>query len=555
MMNTYVRAVLAVVLASGPGAALLSAAALCDHEVVLDSTGRLQPWTSYDNVLRYSQNFITNCPTTPTAFGNDPWYLVTSKLNADGTYMANQNCQGSHAYWATQTLSKYYAYSGDAAAIQPVRNILDRIMQYQTPAGAAWANCPITQDNSPDGQYTDTYSEPDKMAMVGSAYVGFYKLTGEQKYLNAAVGIANTLAQKVQPGTATTSPLPFRVQVGNGAATGSYTSDMVAPVRLFGDLMAVGQTGGGTYQAASSTLWNWVMAYPMKNNAWSGYYEDAPNNTANLNQQVPMETARYILQHPELDPNYKQDVPTLLNWVKQRFGQTERYGATSIREQDDCFYEMSSHTSRYASVEAKWYGTLANANDPGAAAAREEARASLALSTYSAYSKYSTNGNGINYVGVGYTNPWFVDSYFDYMDHFLDAMKDMPELAPSDSDHILSSTSVLSSVTYRPGDIFYTAFDPAGQEIMRLTFVPQMVFADGQLLDRSQWTFGEYRGVSDVLIINRLSALNIEISSVPEPTSLALLGTVVLSLVAWQLKRRPSLASHRSDILTVTNCH
>jgi hypothetical protein len=239
-----------------------------------------------------------------------------------------------------------------------------------------------------------------------------------------------------------------------------------------------------------------------------------------------------------LDPNYQQDVPALLDWVKQRFGQTERYGATSIREQDDCFYEMSSHTSRYASVEAEWFGVLADENDPAATAAREEARASFALSTYSAYSKYSTDENGINYVGVGYVNPWFVDSYFDYMDHFLDAMKDMPELASSDSDHILGSTSVVQSVSYQPGDVLYNTFDPSGQEILRLTFLPRMVLADGQPLDSSQWIFGDYRGVSNVLIVNRTGAMSIEISSVPEPTSLALLGAVAISLLAWRLRRR-----------------
>lgn len=378
MMNSYVRAVLVVALPLVPGAAVVNAAALCDHEVVLDSTGRLQPWTSYDNVLRYSQNFITNCPTTATAFGNDPWYLVTSKLNADGTYMANQNCQGSHAYWATQTLSKYYAYSGDAATIQPVRNILDRIMQYQTPVNAAWANCPITQDNTPDGQYTDTYSEPDKMAMVGSAYVGFYRLTGEQKYLNAAVGIADTLAQKVQQGDATHLPLPFRVEASSGAVTGVYTSDMVAPVRLFGDLISVGQTGNRAYQTASNTVWDWVMTYPMENNAWSGYYEDVGDSATHLNQQVP------------------------------------------IRREIFCI----------------------------------------------------------------------------------------------------------------------VTFDSAGQEILRLTFVPRMVLADGRPLDSSQWTFGDYRGVSNVLIINRTGAMSIEISSVPEPTSLMLFAMSAVSLVAWRLRRR-----------------
>ena len=192
---------------------------ICDHDVVLDSNGKLQPWTGYDNVMRLSQNFIENCPTTRTVFGNDPWYLVTSKLNPDGTYMSNQNCQGSNVYWASNSLNKYYAFCGDVAAIRPVRLMLDRILHYLTPATANWANCPITQDNTPDGQYTDRYSEPDKMALVGSACINFHKLTGEKKYLSAAIGIANTLAQKVRPGDATHSPLPFRVNTSNGSVS------------------------------------------------------------------------------------------------------------------------------------------------------------------------------------------------------------------------------------------------------------------------------------------------------------------------------------------------
>jgi hypothetical protein len=490
---------------------------ICDHIVVLDSNGKLQPWTGYDNVMRLSQNFIEHCPTTRTVFGNDPWYVVTSKLNPDGTYIKNQNCQGSNVYWASYSLNKYYAFSGDAAAIKPVRLMLDRILHYLTPATASWPHCPITQDNTPDGQYTDSYSEPDKMALVGSACINFYQFTGEQKYLDAAIGIANTLAQKVRPGDATHSPLPFRVNVGDGSVIAAYTSDMFAPVRLFGELMALGQTGGGTYQKAQKSVWDWVMNYPIKTNKWSNFYEDVGDLPDNLGQTVPMETARYILEHPAMDPNYKRDVPALLNWVKTRFGlPTVRYGAPSIREQDCCFFEMSNHTNRYAAVLAQWFGILTDANDAGAAAAREEARACFALSTYSAYNQYSTKGNAINYVGIGYANPWFVDCYFDYICHFLDGMKEMPELAPSDSDHILYSSSVVQSVSYKAGDISYRTFDHGGREMLRLTFTPSQVLADGKPLDRSQWTFGDYRGVSGVLMITCAGTTHIEVSGVPK---------------------------------------
>jgi hypothetical protein len=92
----------------------------------------------------------------------------------------------------------------------------------------------------------------------------------------------------------------------------------------------------------------------------------------------------------------------------------------------------------------------------------------------------------------------------------------MPELAPSDSDHILYSSSVVQSVRYKAGDVLYRAFDPSGQEMLRLTFTPRQVLADGKPLASSQWTFGNYRGVSGVLIINRAGSAHIEVRGVPE---------------------------------------
>jgi hypothetical protein len=177
---------------------------------------------------------------------------------------------------------------------------------------------------------------------------------------------------------------------------------------------------------------------------------------------------------------------------------------------------MANHTNRYAAVLAQWFGVLADAKDSGAAAAREEARACFALSTYSVYNKYSTKENAINYVGIGYANPWFVDSYFDFICHFLDGMKEMPELAPSDSDHILYCSSVVQSVSYQAGDVSYRTFDPSGQEMLRLTFTPHQVLADGKPLTPSRWTFGDYRGVPGVLIINRTGSTHIEVRGVPE---------------------------------------
>jgi len=209
-----------------------------------------------------------------------------------------------------------------------------------------------------------------------------------------------------------------------------------------------------------------------------------------------METARYMLRHPDVDPNYETHAPVLIKWVEERFGKTKWYGATSICEQDSCFMEMSSHTARYASVVALWYGFTGNPQD------REEARAAFALSTYSAFNRFSKDSLAFNYVGIGYTDPWFSDSYWDYISHYFDGMATLPEMLPENQNHLFYSSSLITQIEYAPQQIEYHAWDSFGTEFLKLTFRP-LVFADGKPLPAAQWDFGIYQGTSNILRIRR----------------------------------------------------
>jgi len=117
-------------------------------------------------------------------------------------------------------------------------------------------------------------------------------------------------------------------------------------------MLRVGEQGNGVYQAKRDLILKWIFDYPLRNHEWTGYYEDVGSETHSINQQSPIETARFLLRRPELDADYKSHVSALLAWTKDHFGQTKRYGATSVKEQTCCFFEMSSHTTRYASVVA-----------------------------------------------------------------------------------------------------------------------------------------------------------------------------------------------------------
>jgi hypothetical protein len=277
---------------------------------------------------------------------------------------------------------------------------------------------------------------------------------------------------------------------------------MVAAVAFFQALIDMGEDHDGKYAGARDVLWKWVVAFPMKSNRWSGYYEDVGNHPDNYNQQLPLETARFMLRHPDFEAQYKQYVPALIEWARDRFGQTRQFGATSIREQDCCFYEMSSHTARYASVAAKWFGVSGKAED------REEARASFAVATYSVKNKFSKGDDALNYVGIGYTKPWFSDSYFDYLTHIIEGMAELPEMSPADQDHLLGSTSVVQSIKYAPGRVRYRTRDKHGCEILRLSFTPKVETKKHGL----RYEFGEYRGVSNVLRVWRAGTDRVSIN-------------------------------------------
>ncbi len=216
-----------------------------NHEIVLDKQERLEAWTSYDAVVRLAMDFIRNCPVDPA--NGLPWYMQYSCFWTDPLRPAiwPDNPAGKFA-WAVTTLLKYYPYSGDASHIAIVRRMLDRLWDYRTPVTCAWPDVPYASalpgtgvyfGARADGEYV---TEPDKVAQVGRAYVDFYKLTGEIKYLQVGKRIAEVLAQKVRPGDEAHSPWPFRVDVRNGQVLEEYSSHFIPAVRLFDELISPG---------------------------------------------------------------------------------------------------------------------------------------------------------------------------------------------------------------------------------------------------------------------------------------------------------------------------
>jgi hypothetical protein len=462
------------------------------HEIVLDKQERLEAWTSYDRVVRLAMNFIKNCPIDPA--NGLPWYLQYSCFWTDPLRPAvwPDNPAGKFA-WATIALLKYYPYSGDAAYIGIVRSMLDRLWEYRTPGTYAWPDVPYASalpgtgvyfGARADGEYA---SEPDKMAQAGRAYIDFYELTGEKKYLEIGRRIAEVLAGKLRPGDESHSPWPFRVNVWGGNIIEEYSAHMIPAVKLFDELTRLGQ---GDFREVRDQVWEWIEKYPLRNNLWKGHFEDIRLDPGNENrdQVSPLETARYVLENRERFPAWKETVRGLIDWVREILGAQPFFAALPIHEQKFCYFPMGSHTARFASLSAQ-YAELAD--DPYY---REQAVRSFNWASYMACE------DGTVTVGVDrpdyYNQCWFTDGYFDYVPHFIDGMAALPELASADSDTMMRSSSVVQEIIYRPYQISYRTFEPAGEQKIRLTFQPVQVLAGGQPLAQQQqpgekpgWTF------------------------------------------------------------------
>ena len=484
----------------------------------MDRDGKLLSWVEgdgpYGAIVRNAWEAFKNIPvqpdgyrtyfTYPTFYGpNDPNHPPFS-----GRPWVHHPA-GLFAM-LTDSALLYYAYSGDPVVLERVREMLEHMIAHgSTGPGDAWAQVPYACANAGQVVYRgadDTlycyqenhtpcgrgdgvgFLEPDKVGELGRAYLAFYEVTLEKKYLQAALHCADALARHVRPGDESHSPWPFRVDARTGTKVREeYTANALGPIRLFDELLRLKLGNAAAYHRARELAWTWLMTYPVRNHVWTQYFEDVltyPDYRTNLNQYSPLETARYLLQHPELDPAATVRAKELLDWVAGFFAvdsktmagipeKGRQWGAEVLSEQVNDMDKMSSHTARYASVRALFYEVT------GEMDSKERAFRSFNWATY------SSRSNGLVKTsldeGTGY---WCSDGYGDYMRHVQRGMASVPEWAPADEDHLLGSSSVVRSIRYGERAIGYMTFDHRAREVLRLRRQPETIRAGSVLLTR-----------------------------------------------------------------------
>ncbi|MGE5125108.1 MAG: hypothetical protein ACM3PV_02375 [Betaproteobacteria bacterium] len=438
------------------------------HEIRTDASGLILPWSdddpagAYDRVVRLVWGFwqrLGRCPNgVPYSLQHQVW-----KPEHDPRGLGGDQISMALSSW-----NLLHGYLGDPAVLADMRLLADYWIDhgFSGPDGP-WPNLPFPYNTEVhSGRYDGDmvagkgYLQPDKAGSFGAELLVLYEITGERRYLETAVRIADTLARNARPGDAERSPWPFRVHATTGETYASkngrfdYTTNWTGALRLFDGLIALREGRLADYERTRRLVSDWLRQYPLRTQRWGPFFEDIDVYS---DTQINAGTlALYVLENPGWLADGVAAVRRILDGCDRRFGNPlwAKYGARPTNEQTAYEVPGNSHTSRQASLELLW------AEASGDASRKAQAIRNLSWATY----MVDSDGKNRYY----HDDVWLTDGYGDYVRHYLRAMAAAPELAPPDQNHLLRTSSVVRSIAYGPDSIAYEKWDAASREKLKL---------------------------------------------------------------------------------------
>jgi hypothetical protein len=468
------------------------------HKVVLDNYGKILPWytpedKAFDHFLDTRWNFImTRVPDSP----NPPprslypqYYFYCAFKDSKGNLEPDtwMNDVGEKIPNWFESARLFYAYSGDIRPMNIVKEMMDYYMSHGTsPSDFAWPNFPYTTTNAGDTIFLGFTNEGhmalheiqlDHAAEMGLAYYRMFQFSGEKKYLDAAINVADVLAKNARIGNAEKSVWPYRVIMKSGKITSEYGANWTGAYLLLDNLVKANLGNEKQYSEAKEKAKEFMLRFPMKTGYWTDGHSDThwDINTYKSNLSASNMTL-CLFDFPEIDPEWKSDIPRLIKWTEDNFvfrcapnEPSTMWGANIVGEQDSFMYKMDYQTARYAAECARWYSIS------GDESYKEKAYRSLVWVTYCNDSLGKAFESPVS-KGI---NSWWSDCYGECPRMFYHAFAAVPEWAPQEENHILYSEGILKEVNLDKQNVQYTTTKPGDNEYLRLAFKPKYIYENG----------------------------------------------------------------------------
>ena len=480
----------------------------CTHPVVLDGQGRILPWSgpaskAYDEFLRLRWNFVKSrapkCPGPAPRSDYPQYFFYCAFRDRNGVLDPDtwMNDVGEKIPNWFESARLYYAYTGDSEVMRIAKGLVDYAIDHgTTPATFRWPGFPYTAANAGDIEFRG-FTSAGRLALhelhvdhagdMGLTYYRMYLFTGETRYRTAAVKVADTLAEHIRTGDAVRSVWPYRVIADTGEVTAQYGANWLGCYALLDGLSKANIGNVAGYREACSKARKFILEFPMRTGFWTDGHTDTNVNSNTYKSNLSASNATlYMFDHPEFDPDWRDDVPRLIRWTEDNFvfrcapGEpATRWGANIVGEQDDFLVKMDYQTARYGAACARWYAV---AGDP---AHKEKAFRALNWVTYCNDSSGKAFESPVSPPEKDISN-WWSDCYGECPRMFYHALAAVPEWAPPRENHILYSDGVLRSVSYAKREIRYVAAEASGIEYLRLSFRPNMVLINGAELEARQ---------------------------------------------------------------------
>ncbi|MEW5925196.1 MAG: hypothetical protein AB1746_14525, partial [Candidatus Zixiibacteriota bacterium] len=159
-------------------------------------------------------------------------------------------------------------------------------------------------------------------AATGKTFLALYERTGNEKYLNAALRIAQTYAKTQMP----SGTWPIRINKETGKPT---SEELCIPIGIVNFLnMMVEKYHHAALQETIDRAISWIWEKPMKTFNWTGQFEDvaAAKPYHNLTKYEASWFAQYLLKNMDRDATYLAYAKELIRFCEDQFVVWEKPG-------------------------------------------------------------------------------------------------------------------------------------------------------------------------------------------------------------------------------------